>query len=442
MSDRSDPAVRPTSDPAVRPTSDPAVRPTSDPAVRPTSAAVVTVVGIGADGWPGLTDAAREALRRAEVLLGSARQLALLPDDPADGVGAERIAWPSPMLPALPGLLDAHTDRVVTVLASGDPMFYGVGTTLTRLLGPERVRVLPHPSSVSLAAARLGWPLDEVEVVTLVGRSVGRLHRSVHPDRRLLVLSADGRTPAEVAALLTGRGYGDSRLTVLESLGGPGERIRSGTAAGWDEPVGGLNVVAVHCHADPAAPPRPLVPGLPDDAYDHDGQLTKREIRAVTLARLAPIPGQLLWDVGGGAGSIAIEWLRTHPSCRAVAIERDPARADRIGANATALGVPELRVVRGAAPEALAGLEPPDAVFVGGGVTVPGLLDRCWQALRPGGRLVANAVTLESERVVAEAYDRLGGDLTRLAVQRAAPVGNFTGWRPMLPVTQWTVTRT
>jgi precorrin-6Y C5,15-methyltransferase (decarboxylating) len=415
---------------------------------------MVTVVGIGADGWAGLAEPSRAAVTSAEVLLGSARQLALVPNDaPVSGdvggvsgqlggrVGAERIAWPSPMLAALPGLLDTHRDRAVCVLASGDPMFFGVGSTLTRLLGPDRVRVLPHPSSVSLACARLGWPADEVELVSLVGRAVARLHRVVHPDRRLLVLSADGRTPAEVAALLTGRGYGDSTLTVLESLGGPDELMYSGSAASWHRTAGALNIVAVHCRADPAAPPRPLVPGLPDDAYDHDGQLTKREIRAVTLARLAPVPGQLLWDVGGGAGSIAIEWLRTHPSCRAVAIERDPARAARIGANAAALGVPELRVVPGDAPAALAELEPPDAVFVGGGVTVPGLLDRCWQALRPGGRLVVNAVTVESERVVTDAYDRLGGDLIRLAVHRAAPVGNFTGWRPMLPVTQWTVAK-
>ncbi|WP_342775871.1 precorrin-6y C5,15-methyltransferase (decarboxylating) subunit CbiE [Micromonospora pisi] len=406
--------------------------------------AVVTVVGIGADGWAGLSGPARAALRSAEVLLGSARQLALLPepaDLPGAGTSMLRIAWPSPMLAALPGLLDAHAGRAVVVLASGDPMFFGVGTTLTRLLGPERVRVVPHPSSVSLACARLGWPLDEVEVVSLVGRAVERLHRFVHPGRRLLVLSADGRTPAAVAALLTARGYGGSGVTVLESLGGPDERIRTGTAAGWEETVGPLNVVAAHCQADPGAPPRPPVPGLPDDAYEHDGQITKREIRAITLARLAPTPGQLLWDVGGGAGSIAIEWLRTHPSCRAVAIERDPVRADRIGVNAAALGVPELHVVRGAAPEALSGLEAPDAVFVGGGVTVPGLLDRCWQALRPGGRLVVNAVTLESERTVGDAYGRLGGDLIRLSVQRAAPVGNFTGWRPMLPVTQWTVAK-
>jgi precorrin-6Y C5,15-methyltransferase (decarboxylating) len=319
-------------------------------------------------------------------------------------------------------------------------MFHGVGTTLTRLLGPDRVRVLPHPSSVSLACARLGWPLDGVEVISLVGHPLDLLHRAVQPDRRLLVLSADGRTPAEVAALLTGYGYGESALTVLESLGGAEEGRVTGTAAGWGERVvAPLNIVAVHCRAGADARLRPLVPGLPDDAYDHDGQLTKREIRAITLARLAPLPGQLLWDVGAGAGSIAVEWLRAHPACRAVAIERDAERAARIGRNAATLGVPGLRVVAGAAPDALDGLAPPDAVFVGGGVTVAGLVDRCWAALRPGGRLVVNAVTIESERLVTEAYGRYGGDLTRIAVNRAAPIGGFTGWRPALPVTQWSV---
>jgi len=398
----------------------------------------VTVVGVGADGWAGLTEPAREALCRADVLLGSARQLALVPD-----VRAERVAWPSPMLPALPGLLDAHAGREICVLASGDPMFYGVGATLVRLLGAERVRVLPNPSSASLACARLGWPVDEVEVLSLVGRPAETLHRWVQPDRRLLVLSADGRGPATVAALLAERGYGGSELTVLESLGGPDERRLTGTAAGWGERIAGpLNVVAVHCRADPAAQVLPLVPGLPDAAYDHDGQLTKREVRAITLARLAPVPGHLLWDVGAGAGSIAIEWLRTDRTCRAIAVERDPQRAARIGANAAALGVPELRVVLGPAPGALDGLDPPDAVFVGGGVTAPGLLDRCWDALRPGGRLVVNAVTLETESTLVEAYGRHGGDLTRIAIGRAAPLGGHTGWRTMMPVTQWAVTKT
>jgi precorrin-6Y C5,15-methyltransferase (decarboxylating) len=396
----------------------------------------LTVVGIGADGWAGLTDAGRAALVAAEVVLGSRRQLDLLPPT----VAADRVGWPAPLAPALPGVLAAHAGRKVCVLASGDPMLHGIGATLVRLVGPDRVRVLPHPSSVALACARLGWPADAVEVVALVGRPVETVHPAVQPGRRIVVLSTDAGSPAAVAGLLTTRRYGQSPLTVLEHLGGPAERIVTGTAASWAHPPGDpLNVVAVECRPDPDAPLLPTTPGLPDDAYEHDGQLTKREIRAVTLARLAPVPGQLLWDVGAGAGSVAIEWMRSHRTCRAVAVERDPDRAARIGRNAAALGVPGLEVVTGAAPSALDGLAGPDAVFVGGAVTVPGVIDRCWAALRPGGRLVVNAVTLESEQTVADWQARVGGDLTRLAVQRAGAVGGFTAWKPMLPVTQWAV---
>ncbi|MFC7642034.1 precorrin-6y C5,15-methyltransferase (decarboxylating) subunit CbiE [Streptosporangium lutulentum] len=369
--------------------------------------------------------------------MGSARQLALVPE-PA----AERVAWPSPLLPALPALIASHRGRRVCVLASGDPMFHGIGTTLVRLLGADRVRVLPHPSAVSLACARLGWAADRVEVVSLVARPVESLHTAIHAGRRVLVLSADGRTPARVAELLTARGYGGSPMTVLERLGGAEERVISGTAGHWSPPVThDLNVVAVECRADAGAVPLPCVPGLPDEAFEHDGQLTKSEVRAVTLSRLAPAPGELLWDVGAGAGSIGIEWMRAHPSNRAVAVENHPERAARIARNASTLGVPGLKVVTGAAPAALAGLEEPDAVFIGGGATAAGMVDVCWEALRPGGRLVANAVTVESETVLASRYGELGGDLVRLAVGRAAPVGGFTGWRSMMPVTIWTVVK-
>ncbi|GAA3075204.1 precorrin-6y C5,15-methyltransferase (decarboxylating) subunit CbiE [Streptosporangium carneum] len=401
----------------------------------------VTVVGVGADGWAGLPPAARRELEAAEVLMGSARQLALIPE-PATAQGAERLAWPSPMLPALPGLLAANRGRRVCVLASGDPMFHGVGTTLVRLLGADRVRVLPSPSSVSLACARLGWAVDRVEVVSLVTRPVEAVRGAVHEGRRVLVLSADGRTPARVAALLAAQGYGASPVTVLERLGAEEERLVSGTARHWSLPVAhDLNVVAVECRADPGTVALPCVPGLPDEAFEHDGQLTKREVRAVTLSRLAPVPGQLLWDVGAGAGSVAIEWMRGHPANRAVAVERHEERAGRLSRNASALGVPGLHVVTGAAPGALAGLEAPDAVFVGGGVTVPGVVQSCWEALRPGGRLVANAVTVESEAALASWHGALGGDLVRLSVARAAPVGGFTGWRSMMPVTIWTVVK-
>ncbi|QFG20346.1 precorrin-6y C5,15-methyltransferase (decarboxylating) subunit CbiE [Actinomadura sp. WMMB 499] len=385
----------------------------------------VTVVGIGADGWDGLGGPAREAVRAAEVLVGGARQLGMLPDVAAECVA---VAWPSPMLPALPALFEEHRGRRVVVVASGDPMFFGVGTTLVRLLGAANVRVLPHVSSVSLACARLGWSLEDTDVVTAVGRPLSALSRLLAPGRRVLVLSADAGTPGEVADLLAERGFGASEVTVLERLGGPDERVGPPRAD-----VAALNIVAVHCRGAGVQ----VVPGLPDDAYDHDGQLTKREVRAITLARLAPVPGELLWDVGAGAGSIAVEWMRAHRACRAVAVEALVSRADGIRTNAERLGVPGLRVVVGEAPEALEGLDEPDAVFVGGGATVAGLIDACWAALRPGGRLVANAVTLESESALLEARGRLGGDLTRIEVSRAGPVGGFTGWRAKMPVTQW-----
>ncbi|WP_030911165.1 bifunctional cobalt-precorrin-7 (C(5))-methyltransferase/cobalt-precorrin-6B (C(15))-methyltransferase [Streptomyces sp. NRRL F-5126] len=415
----------------------------------------ITVVGVGADGWAGLPDASRRALLAADVVIGAPRQLALVPSE----ARAERVAWPSPLRPAVPGLLAEHAGRDVCVLASGDPLYYGIGRLLAETVGAGRLRVLPHPSSLSYACARLGWPQEDVEVVTLVGRPPERLAAALHGGRRILVLSADATTPATVASLLRERGFGPSALHVLERLGdetdgpdgpdGPDgthathERHLHGTADTWNEPPGDpLNIVAVECARAPGAPRLGAVPGLPDSAYEHDGQLTKRHVRAATLAALAPAPGELLWDIGGGSGSIGVEWMRAHPSCRAVAVERDPVRAERIGRNARALGVPGLTVVTGAAPAALDALPgPPDAVFVGGGLTAPGLLDACWAALGEGGRLVANTVTLESEALLARWYGRQGGELVRLAVAAAVPVGTFTGWRQAMPVTQWSVTK-
>src|SRR3954471_18900004 len=398
----------------------------------------LVVVGIGADGWDGLSPAARRAIESADVLRGSARQLALVPAE----VSAERMPWPSPMGPELAALARAHPGRRVVVLASGDPMLSGVGTSLVRLHGPGVVEVVPHPSSVSLACARVGWAVEETTVVSVVGRPVELLVPHVTPGRRLLVLGSGTFTPAEVAKLLAGEGYGASRLTALAQLGGPDEQRFTGTAAGWPHAeTDPLVVTAVEVVADPGTVPLPAVPGLPDDAYAHDGQLTKRDVRAVTLARLAPLPGQLLWDVGAGAGSIGIEWMRVHPSCRAVAVESHPERARRIAQNAARLGVPGLRGGEGRAPEVLEGLPLPDAVFVGGGATTPLLLDTCWDALRAGGRLVVNAVTVQSEAVLAEWFGRVGGELVRLGVQRAEPVGSFTGWKAAMPVTIWSVTR-
>lgn len=392
------------------------------------SSYIVTVVGIGADGWPGLAPLSKAAVERAAVIAGSPRQLALVPG----AVTGRRVPLPSPLLPGLPELVSGE-DSALVVLASGDPMFYGIGCTLVRLFGPERVRVLPHPSSASLAAARLGWPLDDVDVVSLVGRPRELLHPVLQPGRRVLALVAEPTAAADVRALLAARGFTDSRVTLLADLGGANEAVMAADG----RPHSRLAILAIECRLGPAAEPLPRVPGLPDDAFEHDGQITKREIRALALAALAAVPGQLLWDVGAGSGSVGIEWMRVHPASRAIAIEPRAERRERIARNALRLGVPGLSVVAGSAPAALAGLPQPDAVFIGGGVTSGGVVAACWDALGPGGRLVANAVTIEGEHALAGWHARLGGTLTRLSVERAGQLGGFTAWRPALPVTQW-----
>lgn len=397
---------------------------------------MITVVGLGDDGWDGLGADARDAIAGAATLVGGARHLDLIP---SDATTADRRAWPSPMTPLLdelPGL-----DRPV-VLASGDPMLHGVGATLARRVGPRRLRVIPRPSAFALACARLGWPAADTELVSLVGRPTELLLPALAPRRRLIVYVSDRDGAREVAALLRAHGFGPSALVVLEHLGGAGERIVQTTAAALpDAPVAQLHTVALECRVAPGTRVLPRTPGLPDDAYDHDGQITKREARALTLAALGPLPGELLWDVGAGSGSIAIEWMRAHPANRAIAIEPRADRAARVARNATTLGVPGLRVVEGRAPDALAGLDPPDAIFVGGGLTTPGVLDACLTGLPPGGRLVATAVTLESEQVLTAAHAAHGGRLVRLSVARAEPIGGFTGWRPQMPLTQWTLER-
>ncbi len=395
---------------------------------------VIDVVGIGADGWGGLAPASRDAVAAAEVLFGSPRQLDSVPLD-ATSPGAQRVSWPSPLLPTLRSTLDEHADRRRCVVASGDPMFHGIGATLARLLGADALRVFPHPSSVSIACARLGWPLADVEVVSLVARDPATVLPALHPSARLIVLAEDGATPTAVATLLRENGLGACSMTVLESLGGPTERVRVATAEDWRAgDVDPLNLIAVEVPA--GGPRRTRNPGLPDDAYAGDGQLTKREVRALTLAALDPSPGERLWDVGGGSGSIAIEWMRTHPRCRADTFERVSTRASTIADNARALGVPGL-AIHGAAPAALADAPAPDAIFVGGGATAPGLLDACWAALRPGGRIVVNAVTAETEALVFRWFTEQGGTMRRIQIHRGEPVGGFTGWRPQMPVTQW-----
>lgn len=389
----------------------------------------LTVIGIGEDGFKGLGRNARHAVLRAARIIGGQRQLDLLPVC----VRGERQLWPSPF--SLAPLL-ARRGEPVCVLASGDPMFYGVGASLARQVPAEEMLILPAPSSVSLAAARLGWALQDVMTLSVVARPLAALNAHLASGVRLLVLSNDGQSPAAIAALLAESGFGPSRLSVFEHLGGAAERRVDGVAHAWPHAaVADLNLVAIDCLADADAPRLSRLAGLPDVAFKHDGQLTKRDVRAMTLARLAPLPGELLWDVGAGSGSIGIEWMRAHPSCRALAIEADAGRQGLIEHNRDALGVPGLQLVRGTAPAALGGLETPDAIFIGGGVTRDGVLETCWQHLRPGGRLVANAVTLQSEMTLMAWRARHGGELTRLHVAQAQPLGEFDTWRQALPIT-------
>jgi precorrin-6Y C5,15-methyltransferase (decarboxylating) len=395
----------------------------------------LTVVGIGEDGFKGLGKNARRALLGASRIFGGQRQLDLLPVC----IRGERQLWPSPF--SLEPLL-ALRGEPVCVLASGDPMFFGVGASLARQLPGAEMLILPAPSSASLAAARLGWPLQDVVTLSVVARPVAALNAHLFSGVRLLVLSNDGQSPAAIAALLRERGFGPSRLTVLEHLGGEAERRIEGAANDWSDPaIADLNLIAIECIAEPNTPRLSRLAGLPDSAFQHDGQLTKRDVRAITLSRLAPIPGELLWDVGAGSGSIGIEWMRAHPSCRALAIEADEGRQALIEHNRDALGVPGLQLIRGSAPQALSGLERPDAIFIGGGVTREGVLDTCWAQLKPGGRLIANAVTLQSEVTLMAWRERHGGELTRIHVAQAQPLGEFDTWRQALPITLLDVTK-
>ena len=397
---------------------------------------MITVVGIGEDGLEGLAPAARKVVEDADVLVGGDRHISKIPDE-----GQERLDWTDGFEAAFDAI-EKMTDKRVVILASGDPLYFGVGANVVRRFGADAVTVLPSPGAFSLAAARMGWPLAAVDCLTVHGRALTVVNRHLVPGKRLLVLSWDGGTPAKLAALLVERGFGESNITVLANMGGDETRVQA-TAETWDQDtVDDLNTIAVECVAGVNADAQtwPRVPGLAEDAYRHDGQITKREVRAVTLARLMPLPGQVLWDVGAGSGAIGIEWLRAAPQSKAFAFERKPERVANIAANADKLGVPGLTIIEGEAPGILSEIDiKPDAVFLGGGVSVPGLLEVCWQHLNRGGRLVANAVTIEAEQRVLAFQNEFGGDLTRLAISRAAPIGTGTTFRPLKQVTQLAV---
>lgn len=394
------------------------------------------VIGIGEDGRAGLSAAALHALADAELVVGGKRHLDLVAP-----LAGETLAWPSPIHDAFPAITARRGGKVV-VLASGDPFHYGVGVQLAALVPPAEMRVIPQPSAFALACARLGWAQQDCALVSLHGRALERIVPHLQPGARILALSWDGATPRKLAALLAARGMGRSSLTVLEAMGGPRERLRIARADAFDlSGIDPLNLVAVEVVADRDARVVPLAVGLDDDWFENDGQITKAEIRAVTLAALAPGAGELLWDVGAGSGSIGIEWCLRHPANRAIAIEAHAERAARVGRNALALGGLAVMVIEGRAPEALAGLEPPHAVFIGGGIADPAMFDACWQALRPGGRLVVNAVTLEGEARLAALFAEYGGTMRRIGIERLGAVGGKHGWRPAMAVTQWRVVK-
>lgn len=393
----------------------------------------LSIVGIGEDGLAGLGAGARDLIAEADIVFGGARHLALA----APAIRGEAKPWPDPFSLAPEEVL-AMRGRKVCVLASGDPFFYGVGSVLACHVPPEESLVIPAPSAFSLAAARMGWPLPETTLVSLHGRALDRIRPHLHPGARILALTSDADGPSALARLLAETGFGESQITVLEALGGSKERIRTSLAIDFGiDDIAALNLVAVEVSASPDAHILAYTPGLADYLFDHDSQITKREIRAVTLSSLAPLRGEFLWDVGAGSGSIAIEWMLAEGSLRAIAVEAHADRAARISRNAAAFGVPSLEVIEGRAPEALSGLESPDAIFIGGGASNEGVIDACIAALKPGGRLVANAVTLETESDFLARHARLGGELVRIAVARAGAIGGKTGWRPAMPVTQW-----
>lgn len=392
------------------------------------------IVGIGEDGFDGLTPATRAVVEAAEVILGGDRHHTL-----ANNPTAERLAWPSPfnaMIDTIQGL----KGRRAVVLVTGDPLWFSVGARIGRAIDPSEIVYHPQLSAFQLAAARMGWSLADVETLTVHGRPVEQMIAFIQPDARLLVLTTGAETPAQIAKFLTDRGFGASKMTVLAAMGGKDEARFDGVAETWAHEVPAFNTLAVDCVAAPDAALIPRVPGLDDTLFQSDGTMTKREVRAATLAKLMPMRGALLWDIGSGSGSVGIEWMRGARYARAIGIEPRADRRAMAASNALALGTPKLELIDGTVPEALNGLDAPDAIFIGGGLSRD-TFTAAWAALRPLGRLVANAVTLESEAILMALYAEFGGDLVRLSVNRAEPVGGMTGWRPSMPVTQWSLVK-
>jgi precorrin-6Y C5,15-methyltransferase (decarboxylating) len=390
------------------------------------------IIGIGEDGIEGLLPATRAVVEAAQVIVGGDRH-----HDLSEAITAERISWPSPF-DALIEMLKSMKGRRVVVLATGDPLWFSVGARIGRAIDPSEITYHPQVSAFQLASARMGWSLPDVETLTVHGRPVEQMIAFIQPDARLLILTTGEETPGQIARFLADRGFGQSRLSVLANMGGADERRFDGIAANWDHQVPAFNTMAVECIAAPDAALLPRVPGLSDDLFEHDGTMTKQEVRAATLAKLMPMRGALLWDIGTGCGSIAVEWMRGARYASAIGIEPRADRRAMAAANALALGVPKLELIDGYVPGALDGLAAPDAVFIGGGLSEE-TFNAAWDALRPLGRMVCNAVTLESEALLLALYKRHGGQLVQLQINRAGALGGLTGWQPLRPVTQWSL---
>lgn len=392
------------------------------------------IVGIGEDGMDGLTPATRAVVEAAEVIVGGDRHHQL-----SGAVTAERLAWPHPFDALIDTLRSLQGKRVV-VLATGDPLWFSVGARIGRAIPAHEITYHPQLSAFQLASARMGWSLADVETLTVHGRPIEQMIAFIQPNQKLIVLTTGAETPGQIAQFLSERGFGQSELTVLANMGGDQEARFDGIAESWSHEVPPFNTLCVNLIAAPDAALLPRVPGLPDDLFTHDGTMTKQEVRAATLAKLMPMRGALLWDIGTGCGSVAIEWMRAAHYARAIGIEPRADRRTMAAENARNLGVPKLHLINGLAPDSLAGLEAPDAVFIGGGLTEE-TCSAAWQALRPLGRLVANAVTLESEAKLLALHATHGGSLVKLQVTRADPVGPYHGWRPLMPVTQWSLVK-
>ena len=393
------------------------------------------IIGIGEDGIDGLSAQAVDVLHRAEIIIGGDRHHKL-----ADISDATRIRWPSPF-DALIDDIKSYRGKKLVILVTGDPLWYSVGARISRAIAPGEITFHPQLSAFQWACARLGWSLADCETVTVHGRANSQILPHLAPRARLLVLTQNAQTPGAIADLLVNRGFADSTMIALAALGGDDEQRFEARAGEWNHTIPDFHILAIECHAGADAEWYPRTGGLPDQAFESDGQMTKQDVRAVTVAKLAPFPDAVLWDIGDGCGSVSIEWMRAARSALSIAVEPKASRRDMMRNNARNLGAEKIVIMDGKAPSALADLPQPDAVFIGGGLTHDGVFDAAYAALPPGGRLVANAVTLESEARLVNLQKEYGGELVRLAVQKAKPVGAFRGWDAAMPVTQWCIVK-